>query len=93
MRFFAVFNQHRVSHTLGFNSLLEALDFLFWGYEDQQLLPYGIYDETIDQVLVYTHEGQVIHPITEAVIYTTAKRHLAMTNPVNCQLKIDSPAN
>ena len=80
MRFVAVFNQHRVPYTVGFDSLLEALDFLFWGYEDRQLLPYGIYDEMIDQVLIYTHEGQVIHPITEDVIYATAKRHLVMTD-------------
>lgn len=49
MHFVAIFNQHQITHTIGFNSAVEAVDFLFWGYEDQQLLPFGIYDKVNDQ--------------------------------------------
>ncbi|NEU65859.1 hypothetical protein [Spirosoma agri] len=80
MRFVAIFNQHQVPHALGFTNSVEALDFLFWGYEDQQLLPYGIYDKFTDQVTTYTHAGQLVHTIKEESIRVTVKRHLALTH-------------
>lgn len=39
MRFIAVFTQKKTLAGLGFDSLVEAVDFLFWGYEDQDLPP------------------------------------------------------
>ncbi len=81
MRFVAIFNQHQITHTIGFNSAVEAIDFLFWGYEDQQLLPFGIYDKVNDQVTTYTHAGQSIqNSIQEGSIRATLKRHLTITN-------------
>lgn len=87
MRFVAIFNQHQIPHTLGFTSAVEALDFLFRGYEDQYLLPFGVYDKVTDQIVTYTHAGQVIHSIKEEAIYATVKAHLALTNrPVSTQM-------
>lgn len=80
MRFVAIFNQYQITHTVGFTSEVEALDFLFWGYEDQQLLPYGLYDATTDQVTTYTHAGQVIHSIHAESIRGALKRHLTFSN-------------
>lgn len=78
MRYIAIFNQHQVPHTLGFRSAVEALDFLFWGYEDQHLLPYGLYDKLTDLTTPYTHAGQRIHTLSQESIHTMAKRHLAI---------------
>lgn len=80
MRFVAIFNQYQVPHTRGFATVVEALDFLFWGYENQQLLPFGIYDQLTDQITAYTHAGQLIHSIREESMRVTAKRHLAMSH-------------
>jgi hypothetical protein len=79
MRFVAIFNQYQITHTVGFDSEVDALDFLFWGYEDQQLLPYGVYDKTTEQVTPYTHAGQVIHSLQVESMRGALKSHLAIS--------------
>ncbi|MFD2938300.1 hypothetical protein [Spirosoma flavum] len=60
MRFIAVYNQLQTSTAVGFDSLIDALDFLFWGYEDNDLTPQGIYDVLTDESMPYDHSGQSI---------------------------------
>jgi hypothetical protein len=87
MRFVALYNHDQVPHTQGFKSLADALDFLFWGYEHQQVLPYGIYDRITDQITLYTHRGQLIHAIEEESLRKTVRRHLSMTHrPITSRL-------
>ena len=76
MRFIAVFIQKQTLAGLGFDSLVEAADFLFWGYEDKDLTPQGIYDSLTDQVTPYAHAGQQIWPIEEFSIRRVAQTYL-----------------
>ena len=68
MRFIAVFDQMHSMHGVGFDTLLDASDFLFWGYEDNELIPHGIYDVFTMQVSVYDHAGQRVGDLEEATI-------------------------
>ena len=76
MRFIAVFTQQQTPTGLGFDSLVEATDFLFWGYEDQDLTPQGIYDSLTDQVTPYTHAGQPARQVEEFSIRRVARAYL-----------------
>lgn len=70
MRFIAVFNQLQASYGRGFDSLLDAVDFLFWGYEDQELMPQGVYDNLTDQAMSYEHAGR---PVGDAASLTAIR--------------------
>ncbi|WP_420148986.1 hypothetical protein [Spirosoma sp.] len=59
MRFIAVFSQQNTMHGIGFDALIEANDFLFWGYEDNDLTPCGIYDVLTDRTKLYDHFGRL----------------------------------
>lgn len=76
MHFVAVFNRLQASYGVGFDNLVDAVDFLFWGYEDQALLPQGIYDISADQVTPYDHVGGRIGPVNTESIRTIAKDYL-----------------
>ena len=71
-RFVAVFNRLQASYGVGFDNLVDTVDFLFWGHEDQALLPQGIYDISADQVAPYYHAGGRIGPIHAESIRTVA---------------------
>ncbi|SFD11475.1 hypothetical protein [Spirosoma endophyticum] len=60
MRFIAVFYQQRTIYGMGFESVIDANDFLFRGYEDNDLVPRGIYDIMTDNVTPYAHIDQLI---------------------------------
>ena len=60
MRFIAVYNQLQIATGVGFDSLIDALDFLFWGYEDNDLTPQGIYDALTDESIPYDHAGKTL---------------------------------
>lgn len=68
MRFTAIYQQGCQVQGHPFDSAVGALDFLFWGYEDAQLVPYGIHDRLTDQITLYTHAGKAIAPIEPALI-------------------------
>ena len=59
MRFIAVFYQQRTIYGMGFETVIDASDFLFWGYEDNDLVPCGIYDIMTDKVTLYEHIDQL----------------------------------
>lgn len=68
MRFIAVFSQRHTTYGLGFDTLTDATDFLFWGYEDNDLVPYGVYDVLIARTTLYDHFGKLKDgPDAEAV--------------------------
>ena len=85
MRFIAVFDQYQTSTGVGFDSLVEAVDFLFWGYEDQNLVPQGIYDILADQATPYTHAGQPITEVDSNCIRLIASDYLKrITHQTTC---------
>ena len=68
MRFIAVFSQLHTIYGIGFDTSIEATDFLFWGYEDNDLIPFGIYDVSTTQTMLYDHFGQLTGGLeTEAI--------------------------
>lgn len=79
MRFIAVFNQFQASTGVGFDSLIDALDFLFWGYEDNNLMPEGIYDVLADESMPYDHIGQSLGIPSLDAIRSIAKAYLKNT--------------
>lgn len=81
MRFIAVFHQLQTSSGLGFDNLVEAVDFLFWGYEDEELVPHGVYDTLTDQATPYDHAGQLLDPVNSESIRRIAKEYLTTIRP------------
>lgn len=72
MRHIAVFNQRETDYAVGFDTLHDAVDFLFWGYEEYDLLPYGIFDMLTGEVWPYEHRGERLTDIDEQLISRTA---------------------
>lgn len=76
MRFVTVFNRLQASYGVGFDNVVDAVDFLFWGYEDQALLPQGIYDISTDQVTPYDPAGRRVGPVNTESIRMIPKDYL-----------------
>jgi hypothetical protein len=68
MRYIVVFAQQEISYAVGFDHSTDAIDFLFWGYEEYELLPYGIYDVLLGDVVPYEHRGERTAAIDELSI-------------------------
>ncbi|MFD2933944.1 hypothetical protein [Spirosoma flavum] len=68
MRYIVVFAQQEIGYAVGFDHCTDAVDFLFWGYEEYELLPYGIYDILTGDALPYEHRGERTAKIDEPVI-------------------------
>lgn len=73
MRFIAVYEQRCQMLVHSFDSQVEASDFLFWGYEDHEFMPRGIYDSLTAQITVYTHAGQSLATINPDSIRMVAE--------------------
>jgi hypothetical protein len=82
MRFIAVFNQLQASYGMGFDNLLDAVDFLFWGYEDQELMPHGVYDSLTDQATPYEHAGRPVDTVSSTSIRDVANEYLKNIYPL-----------
>ena len=76
MRYIAVFAQQEIGYAVGFENLTDATDFLFWGYEEYELLPYGTFDLLTVDVWPYEHRGERIVYVDDDVIRRTAKDYL-----------------
>ncbi|GAB3718206.1 hypothetical protein GCM10027592_60890 [Spirosoma flavus] len=76
MRYIVVFAQQEIGYAVGFNEIVDAIDFLFWGYEEYDLLPYGIYDALTNQVMPYEHRGERVVDIDDQVICRIALDYL-----------------
>ncbi len=76
MRFMAVFVQFDVCCAVGFEDLTDATDFLFWGYEEFDLLPCGTYDLLTGESTCYEHRGQRIGIFDPNLIRLTATEYV-----------------
>ena len=76
MRYIVVFAQDEIGYAVGFEDSTDAVDFLFWGYEEYDLLPYGIFDAVTGEVFPYEHRGERVVAIDEATISRTAREYL-----------------
>lgn len=64
----------------GFNTLQQATDFLGWGYEDNDLAPFGIYDSVLAQTHFYQHDSSPALCTDPDLIEQTALAYLASTD-------------
>lgn len=76
MRYIVVFAQQEIGYAVGFDSLPDAVDFLFWGYEEYELLPYGTFDLLTGEVWPYEHRGKRIVNVDDDVISRTARNYV-----------------
>ena len=76
MRYIVVFAQQEIGYAVGFDNAADAVDFLFWGYEEYELLPYGMFDVLTGEVLPYEHRGERVSEVDETVISRTAQDYL-----------------
>lgn len=72
MRFMAVFVQLDTCYAVGFNDLTDATDFLFWGYEERDLFPCGIYDLLTSEAMPYEYRGRFVGLFDPDLIRQTA---------------------
>ena len=76
MRFMAVFIQLDTCHAVGFEDLTDAIDFLFWGYEEHDLLPCGTYDLLTGKTAAYEHRGRFVGLYDPDLIRQTATEYM-----------------
>ena len=76
MRYIVVFAQQEIGYAVGFDTSTDAVDFLYWGYEEYDLVPYGIFDVLTGEVWSYEHRGERVINIDEQVISRTALDYL-----------------
>ena len=60
MRFISVYWQSKRVQALGFSTQQESIYFLGWGYPDNDLVPYGLYDSIRFEVSLYQHSDESI---------------------------------
>lgn len=72
MRYIVVFAQQEIGYAVGFDNYSDALDFLYWGYEEYELIPYGTFDVLTGEVWPYEHDGQRVVEVDDQVISRTA---------------------
>lgn len=72
----AVFVQFDTCHAVGFDDLADATDFLFWGYEEYDLLPCGTYDLLTGETAHYEHRGRSVGLFDPDLIRQTATEYL-----------------
>ena len=87
MRFMAVFVQLDTCYAVGFNDLTDATDFLFWGYEERDLFPCGIYDLLTGEATPHEHRGRFVGQFDPDLIRQTA------TDYVRAALRLNSRAS
>ncbi len=76
MRYIVVFAQQEIGYAVGFDYSADAIDFLFWGYEEYDLLPYGIFDAITGEVFPYEHRGERVVAVDDETISRTATDYL-----------------
>ncbi|RYC70328.1 hypothetical protein [Spirosoma sordidisoli] len=76
MRYIVVFAQQEIGYAVGFDTYADATDFLYWGYEEYQLIPYGTFDALTGEVWPYQHRGERVADVDEQLISRTALDYL-----------------
>ena len=79
----AVFVQLDTCYAVGFDDLTDATDFLFWGYEERELLPCGIYDLLTGETAGYEHRGQSVSFSDPELIRQTATDYMCAALRLN----------
>ncbi len=59
MRFVAVCTHFQTPVSFGFDTLSDAVDFLFWVYEEHGLIPQGVYDTLTGQTTLSAHNDHL----------------------------------
>lgn len=77
MRFISVYQQSKKMLAKGFPTQQLALDFLGWGYEDNDLTPLGIYDSLLSQASLYQHDNEPVLCTDPDLIEQVALAYLA----------------
>lgn len=72
----AVFVQFDTCHAVGFDDLTDATDFLFWGYEEYDLIPCGLYDLLTGETAPYEHRGRPVGLFDSDLIRQTATEYV-----------------
>ncbi len=73
----AVFIQRETTCTVGFDDLTDATDFLYWGYEEYELLPCGIFDLLTGETLSYEHQGRAVGLFEPELVRLTATEYVS----------------
>ncbi len=60
MRFVAVCTHFQTPVSFGFDTLSDAVDFLFWVYEEHSLIPQGVYDALTGQITLSANNNQSV---------------------------------
>lgn len=76
MRYIVVFAQQEISYAVGFDDPSDAVDFLYWGYDAYELVPYGVFDVLSGEVWAYEHEGEQVSEIDKPNIRKIALDYL-----------------
>ncbi|WP_420148734.1 hypothetical protein [Spirosoma sp.] len=76
MRYIVVFAKQEIGYAVGFDTLTDATDFLYWGYEEYDLVPYGTFDVLTGEVWPYEHRGERVANIDTQLISRTALDYL-----------------
>jgi hypothetical protein len=77
VRFISVFWQDKQIKAEGFSTQQEAIDFLGWSYEDNDLTPLGIYDAVQCEASAYQHLHEPIRCTNEVDIVQAAHGYLS----------------
>lgn len=72
----AVFVQLDTCYAVGFDDSADATDFLFWGYEEYDLIPCGLYDLLTGEATEYEHRGRSIGIFDPDLIRQTATSYV-----------------
>lgn len=76
MRYIVVFAQQESSYAVGFDDSSDATDFLYWGYEEYDLVPFGTFDVLTGEVWPYEHRGERVSEVGEPAIRKVALDYL-----------------
>ncbi|MBD2757305.1 hypothetical protein IC230_30815 [Spirosoma sp. BT704] len=76
MRYIVVFAQQEIGYAVGFDDSSDAADFLYWGYEEYDLVPYGTFDVLTGEVWPYEHRGERVAELDEPGIRKIALDYL-----------------
>ncbi|MBC3784752.1 hypothetical protein [Spirosoma utsteinense] len=80
MRFISIYQQSKKVLAKGFPTEKLALDFLGWGYEDNDLAPFGIYDSLLSQASLYQHDNEPVLCTDPDLIEQVALTYLASSD-------------
>lgn len=88
MRYIAIYQQSNRVQARGFMAHQAALHFLGWSYEDNDLIPLGIYDAVLLAASAYQHPGESVRCWDVSFLEEVAQQHIW-----SCPLYPDTPVS